>query len=294
MSNADSEFHALLERVTREVLGMLETEGTRTACAVIEGEVCLGCRLCVEKCPELVGQLVDGGAARIEAAPGVRNVAPDTAQRIDHTLLRADATPEEIAWLCAEARQYHFATVCVNPCNVRQCSAELRGTAVTVCSVVGFPFGATMPEVKAYETERVIWDGAQEVDMVINLGALKSGDHALVQRDIEAVVHVAHRNRALVKVIIEAAYLTDDQKVKACLLSKAACADFVKTSTGFGPGGATLHDVELMRRTVGPEMGVKAAGGVRDYETLTKMIAAGATRIGASASVKIMQEAAAK
>lgn len=294
MSNADSEFQALIERVTREVLGMLETEGTRTACAVIEGEVCLGCRLCVEKCPELVGQLVDGGAARIEAAPGVRNVAPDTAQRIDHTLLRADATPEEIAWLCAEARQYHFATVCVNPCNVRQCSDELRGTGVTVCSVVGFPFGATMPEVKAYETERVIWDGAREVDMVINLGALKSGDHTLVQRDIEAVVHVAHRNRALVKVIIEAAYLTDDQKVKACLLSKAACADFVKTSTGFGPGGATLHDVELMRRTVGPEMGVKAAGGVRDYETLTKMIAAGATRIGASASVKIMQEAAAK
>jgi len=294
MSNADSDLRALVESVARQVLGMLEPQAAQRACAVVQGQTCTDCKLCAEKCPQLVRQLVDGGAARIEAVPGVRNVPPGIAQLIDHTLLKADATPEEIAWLCAEARQYHFASACINPCNVRQCSDALRGTGVTVCSVVGFPFGATLPEVKAYETERVIWDGAREVDMVINLGALKSGDHTLVQRDIEAVVHVAHRNRSLVKVIIEAAYLTDDQKVKACLLCKAAEADFVKTSTGFGPGGATLHDVELMRRTVGPEMGVKAAGGVRDFETLTKMIAAGATRIGASASIKILQEAASK
>jgi deoxyribose-phosphate aldolase len=151
-----------------------------------------------------------------------------------------------------------------------------------------------MPEVKAYETERAVWDGATEIDMVINIGALKGGDYTLMQRDIEAVVHVAHRSRALTKVIIEAALLSDDEKVKACTLAKAAQADFVKTSTGFGPGGATLHDVELMRRTVGPDMGVKAAGGIRDLETAQKMITAGATRIGASASVKIMQEAGAK
>jgi len=294
MSNADSKSKALIEAIAREVLGMLEPQAAQRACAVVQGRECIDCKLCVEKCPQLVGKLVDGGAARIEAVPGVRNVPPGIAQLIDHTLLKADATPEEIAWLCAEARQYHFATVCINPCNVRQCSDALRGTGVTVCSVVGFPLGATLPEVKAYETERVIWDGAREVDMVINVGALKSGDHTLVQRDIEAVVHVAHRNRALVKVIIEAVYLTDDEKVKACLLCKAAGADFVKTSTGFGPGGATLHDVELMRRTVGPEMGVKAAGGVRDYETFTKMVAAGATRIGASASIKILEGAASK
>lgn len=294
MSNADSELRALVERIARQVLEMLEPAAAQRVCAVVQGQACTDCKLCVEKCPELVQRLVDGGAARIEAVPGIRNVPPGIAERIDHTLLKPDATPEEIAWLCAEARQYHFASVCVNPCNVRQCSDALRGTGVTVCSVVGFPLGATLPEVKAYETERVIWDGAREVDMVINIGALKAGDHALVQRDIESVVHVAHRNRALVKVIIEAAYLTDDQKVKACLISKAAQADFVKTSTGFGPGGATLHDVELMRRTVGPEMGVKAAGGIRDYETFTKMIAAGATRIGASASIKILQEAAPK
>lgn len=293
MSNADSE-KALIERIAREVLGMLEPQAAQRACAVVQGQPCIDCKLCVEKCPQVVERLVEGGAARIEAAPGIRNVPPGIAQRIDHTLLKADATPEEIAWLCAEARQHHFATVCVNPCNVRLCSDALRGTGVTVCSVVGFPLGATLPEVKAYEAERVIWDGAREVDMVINIGALKSGDHTLVQRDVEAVVHVAHRNRALVKVIIEAVYLTDDQKVKACLLCKAAEADFVKTSTGFGPGGATLHDVELMRRTVGPEMGVKAAGGIRDYEMFTKMIAAGATRIGASASIKILQEAASK
>ena len=292
MSGADVEVKALIEHITRQVLEQLDRTSNDRACAVLQGGACAGCRLCVDKCPELVQQIVDAGAARVEAAPGVKSVSPGVARYIDHTLLKPDATPEDISWLCSEARQYRCASVCVNPCYVRLCSDLLRGTGVAVCSVVGFPFGATLPEVKAYETERVTCEGASEVDMVILVGALKAGDHTLVQRDIEAVVHVAHRNRALVKVIIEAAYLTDDQKVKACLLAKAANADMVKTSTGFGPGGATLHDVELMRRTVGSEMGVKAAGGVRDYETMKKMLAAGATRIGASATVKILEQAA--
>jgi deoxyribose-phosphate aldolase len=291
MSDSDTEVKMLIERITHQVLEQLDHRTPEQACAVVQGGACAGCKLCIEKCPDLVGKIVEAGAARVEAVPGIKSVPLGVAQYIDHTLLKPDATPEEIAYLCTEARQYHFASVCVNPSNVRTCSELLRGTGVAVCSVVGFPFGATLPEVKAYETERVIWDGASEIDMVILVGALKGGDHTLVQRDIEAVVHVAHRNRALVKVIIEAAFLTDDQKVKACLLARAAGADMVKTSTGYGPGGATLHDVELMRRTVGAEMGVKAAGGVRDYDTFKKMIAAGATRIGASASIKILQQA---
>jgi deoxyribose-phosphate aldolase len=291
MSVATSEVEVLVEQITREVVALLRMQQDGSVCTLALGGTCSSCMLCVDKRPELIQQFVDAGAARLGAAPGVRQVPAGMAQYIDHTLLKPDGTPEQIAKLCAEAREYRFASVCVNPCNVRQCSELLRGSSVLVCTVIGFPLGATMSEVKAYEAERTIWDGATEVDMVINIGALKGGDYALVQRDIEAVVHVAQRNRALTKVIIEAALLTDDEKVKACTLAKAAQADFVKTSTGFGPGGATLHDVELMRRTVGPEMGVKAAGGIRDYETAQKMISAGATRVGASASVKIMQEA---
>jgi len=186
---------------------------------------------------------------------------------IDHTSLQPEVTPEDIARLCSEAIEYDFAAVCVSPCYVRWAAELLSGTPVRVCTVIGFPLGTTLPEVKAYETERVIRDGANEVDMVINLGALKAGDYELVQRDIEGVVHVAQRNGVLVKVIIEAAALTDDAKVKVCTLAKAAGADFVKTSTGYGPGGASLHDVALMRRAVGPAMGVKASTGIRDYET---------------------------
>jgi len=234
------------------------------------------------------------GKADSESLPQVGQELATLARYIDHTLLKPEATPEQIAKLCAEAREYGFAAVCVNPCYVRQCAELLRGTPVQVSSTIGFPLGATLPEVKAYETELAIRDGATEVDMVINIGALKSGNDALVQRDIEAVVQVAHRHHVLTKVIIEAALLTDEEKVKVCMLAKAAQADFVKTSTGFGPGGATLHDVELMRHTVGQDMGVKAAGGIRDYETALKMIAAGATRIGTSSSVKIMEEAKAK
>ena len=291
MTTATPDIEILVEQITREVVAMLRVQQDSSVCTLAIGGTCSSCMLCVEKRPALVQQFVDAGAVRLGAAPGLVRVPAGVAQYIDHTLLKPEATADQIATLCAEAREHHFAAVCVNPCNIRQCTELLRGSDVHVCSVVGFPLGATLPEVKAYETERVIWDGATEIDMVINIGALKGGDYALVQRDIEAVVHVAHRNRALVKVIIETALLTDDEKVKACTLAKAGQADYVKTSTGFGPGGATLHDVELMRRTVGPEMGVKAAGGIRDYETAQKMITAGATRLGASAGVKILREA---
>ncbi|MEO5896509.1 MAG: deoxyribose-phosphate aldolase [Vicinamibacterales bacterium] len=209
---------------------------------------------------------------------------------IDHTLLKADATSGEIDTLCREAAEFHFATVCVNPAWVAHAATRLRGTGVGVCSVVGFPLGATTADVKQYETRRAIYDGATEIDMVINVGALKSGDLRTVERDIEAVVEPCRQCGVISKVIIEAALLNDEQKIAACTLSKAAGADFVKTSTGFGPGGATAADVALMRRVVGDEMGVKAAGGVRDLDGLKAMVAAGATRVGASAGVKIVQE----
>jgi len=215
----------------------------------------------------------------------------ELARYIDHTLLKPEATAEQIKQVCREALQYHFASVCVNPSYVELVARELSGSDVKTCSVVGFPLGATLPEVKAFEAEKAIELGAQEIDMVMNIGALKSGDEELVGRDIEAVVEVAHGRNALVKVIIEAALLTDDEKVKACLIAKRAGADYVKTSTGFGPGGATVEDVKLMRATVGPSMGVKAAGGIRTLEKALAMIEAGANRIGASAGVKIVQEA---
>jgi deoxyribose-phosphate aldolase len=290
MTLAAKDIEILVEQITREVVAVLRLQQDGNVCTVALGGACSSCMLCVEKRPDVAQQFVDAGAARLGASLGLHQAPSRVAQYIDHTLLKPEATPQQVAKLCGEAREYSFASVCVNPCNVRQCSDVLRGTSVLVCSVIGFPLGATVPEVKAYEGERALWDGATELDMVINVGALKGGDYALVQRDIEAVVHVAHRSRALVKVIIEAALLSDDEKVKACTLAKAAAADYVKTSTGFGPGGATLHDVELMRRTVGSKMGVKAAGGIRDYETAQKMIAAGATRIGASAGIKIVKE----
>ncbi|MEJ2209290.1 MAG: deoxyribose-phosphate aldolase [Anaerolineae bacterium] len=218
-------------------------------------------------------------------------MGPGVASMIDHTLLKPDATEDQIAQLCYEARKNGFATVCVNPTNVKLCSQLLQGSAVAVCTVVGFPLGATPPEVKAYESQQAIDDGASEVDMVINIGALKSGDYGLVERDIATVARACHAGGALLKVIIEAALLSDEEKVIACQLAKAAGADYVKTSTGFGPGGATVHDVALMRQAVGPEMGVKAAGGIKSYEDAKSMIAAGATRIGASAGVKILQQA---
>ena len=213
------------------------------------------------------------------------------ASMIDHTLLKPEASRAQVEQLCDEAKQYGFASVCVNPAYVRLCAQRLEGSSVKVCAVVGFPLGATLPEVKAFETQQALDAGAAEIDMVINIGALKSQDHDLLVRDIAAVVGTAHAKNALVKVIIEAALLTNDEKTLACLLAQSAGADFVKTSTGFGPGGATVEDVAQMRRVVGPIMGIKAAGGIRTLADVQKMIAAGATRIGASASVKIMAEA---
>lgn len=208
---------------------------------------------------------------------------------IDHTLLRPEATREDILKLCREAREYKFASVCVNSYWVPLAAAEVAGSPVKVCSVVGFPLGATSTEAKAAEAQAALQAGAHEIDMVQNIGALRSGDYASVQADIAAVVEVAHRSGAIVKVILETALLDDDQKVIACQLAKKAGADFVKTSSGFGPSGATIHDVQLMRSTVGPEMGVKASGGIRTLDDLNKMIAAGATRIGASSSVQIVE-----
>ena len=240
-------------------------------------------------CPDRLRGVLDAGASRL-GLHATGGAAGPVAGMIDHTLLKQDASRQEIEKLCREAAEFHFATVCVNPTWVSLCARLLRGTGVGVCSVVGFPLGATTADVKHYETRRVIFDGAREVDMVINIGALKSNDLRLVEKDIEAVASACREAGVTSKVIIEAAYLTDEEKVTACTLSKAAGADFVKTSTGFGPGGATVADVALMRRVVGEDMGVKAAGGVRDLEGLKAMVAAGASRVGASAGVKIVQQ----
>jgi deoxyribose-phosphate aldolase len=245
--------------------------------------------LLYECCPDRLRGVLDAGATRLGlhatgGAPG------GVASMIDHTLLKPDATRRDIEALCREAAEYRFASVCVNPTWVALCAGLLQLPGVKVCSVVGFPLGATTPDTKHYETRRAIFDGAREIDMVINVGALKSGEWRVVERDIEAVTFPCREAGALSKVIIEAALLTDDEKITACTLAKAAGADYVKTSTGFGPGGATAADVALMRRVVGEEMGVKAAGGVRDLESLKAMVAAGATRVGASAGVRIVQE----
>ncbi|MGN7453654.1 deoxyribose-phosphate aldolase [Paenibacillus pasadenensis] len=210
------------------------------------------------------------------------------AAMIDHTLLRADATAPEIGKLIEEARQYGFASVCVNPTWVRTAAEALAGTEVKVCTVIGFPLGATTSAVKAFEAADAIASGAGEIDMVINIGALKDGRDADVEADIRAVVEAA-AGKAIVKVIIETCLLSDEEKVRACECSVRAGADFVKTSTGFSTGGATAEDIALMRRTVGPDIGVKASGGVRSLEDMERMVAAGATRIGASSGVKIME-----
>lgn len=213
----------------------------------------------------------------------------DLAKYIDHTILKPEATEEEVKKLCKEAREYNFASVCVNGCYAKLVSTELLGTDVKTCVVVGFPLGAMTKEAKAFETTKAIEDGATEIDMVINIGALKAKNYSLLKEDIEAVVNVA-KGKAIVKVIIESCLLTDEEKIKACEISKEAKADFVKTSTGFSSGGATREDITLMRKTVGEELGVKASGGVRDYKTAMEMIEAGASRIGASASISIINE----
>jgi deoxyribose-phosphate aldolase len=261
---------AIVEAVTREVLAALATGQ----------DVC--------DTGDKVREVVANGADRVSFHGEAAEVPLDMARHIDHTMLKPEATAAEIDQLCREAEQFHFASVCINPTWVKRAAENLRGTSVPVCTVIGFPLGATTPEIKAMEARRALRDGAREVDMVLNIGALKSGDYDLVRTDIEKVVDAAHDGGALCKVILETALLTDEEKVVASSLAKGAKADFVKTSTGFGPGGATVYDVALMRETVGPHMGVKASGGVRTADDAEDMIAAGATRIGASAGVEIV------
>ena len=246
----------------------------------------------VSEDPNAARRLLRLGAGRISNAPNQGRIPEDIAGYIDHTLLRANATSEEVRRLCAEAREFRFAAVCVNPIWIPLVGRELRGTSVLPCSVVGFPLGATHPESKAHETRRAIREGAKEIDMVIHIGALKDGADDIVLHDIRAVVDACRDGGAICKVIIEAASLTDDEKRRACRLARRARAHFVKTSTGFGPGGATAHDVALMAAEVaGAGMKVKAAGGIRTLADARTMIEAGAIRIGASAGVAIVREA---
>ena len=246
---------------------------------------------CPTFCSADVQRIVDAGAERIGVVLGETATAHDWASLIDHTLLKPEASESDIRQLCKEAAEFGFASVCVNPGWVKASVEFLRGSGVPVCTVIGFPLGATLSDVKAYEARRAIFDGAKEVDMVINIGALKSGDDCTVEDDIRAVADAAHENGVLCKVIIETALLTDEEKIRACLAAKNAGADFVKTSTGFSKGGATVHDISLMRQTVGSALGVKASGGVKGIDDARAMFEAGATRIGASVGVKIAQEA---
>lgn len=288
--NADIE--RLVDQITQSLLERLNEAGDMRseraagqASADPDGES-------IHCSPHHLACALNAGAARLSLPWGqAAAVTVDIARYIDHTLLKPEATRTEIEKLCDEARSYQFASVCVNPTWVREAAVRLLGSTVKVCTVVGFPLGATLPDVKAYETRRAIFDGATEIDMVINVGALKSGDDELVRRDIAAVVESAHEACAIVKVILETALLTDEEKIRASRLAREAGADFVKTSTGFSRGGATVADIELMRKTVGAALGVKAAGGVKDLTGAREMIAAGATRIGASAGVRIVQEA---
>jgi deoxyribose-phosphate aldolase len=261
---------ALVEAITREVLQALTL------------------RFDMAQTGEKVRQVVANGADRVAFHGEAADVPLDVAKYIDHTKLTPDPTASDIDQLCAEAAQFGFASVCINPTWVKRAANNLRGTAVPVCTVIGFPLGATTTEVKAMEARKALRDGAREIDMVINIGALKSGENEMVYTDIVKVVDAAHEVGAVCKVILETGILTDEEKVIASALAKRAKADFVKTSTGFGYGGATVYDVALMRETVGPDMGVKASGGVRTADDAEDLIAAGATRIGASAGVQIV------
>ncbi len=276
----------LVEQITDVIVARLNGERDEQAA------MCGCTNECFNRCPERMHRIVDAGAARIGLVLGETASARDWASLIDHTLLKPEAAEEDIRRLCEEAARFRFASVCINPTWVRAAACHLRGTSVPVCTVIGFPLGATLADVKAYEARRAIMDGARELDMVINIGALKSGDDCAVEHDIRSVAEVAHEYEAICKVIIETALLTDEEKVRASLAAKRAGADFVKTSTGFSKGGATVADVALMRQAVGPDLGVKASGGVKGLEDARKMVEAGATRIGASVGVKIAQEAA--
>lgn len=293
MAQDSAQIEQLVRTITEEVLAYLGASGNVNLAGLdLDDVMCPGCdQQCVEKCARKTRKVIDAGADRISAGPDVKPAEEGVAALIDHTLLKPDATREEIRKLCEEAAKFGFASVCVNPWNVAQAAELLRGTNVSVCTVVGFPLGATLPQVKIFEAEQAIKLGAQEIDMVENVGALKSRQDEVVEQDIRGVVEACHRNGAICKVILETALLTNEEKVRASTAAKNAHADFVKTSTGFASGGATAEDVALMRAVVGAEMGIKAAGGIRTLDDVKKMVNAGATRIGASASVKIIEQA---
>lgn len=297
MASGSADFESLVQKISHVLAAnpsLVAGLGAPAATAQTSTGTCIvcdNCGHCVTRRPDDVRSIVaarDG--RRVSSSLGVGAVPKDIAKFIDHTLLKAEATYAEIDKLCDEAAQFGFASVCVNPMHVARCAARLRGSSSLVCTVIGFPLGATPREVKALEARRAIRDGAREVDMVIAIGALKSGDHKYVYEDIRTVAEAAHDGGAILKVIIETALLTDEEKVAACVLSKKARADFVKTSTGFSKGGATTHDVALMARAVDFQLGVKASGGVKGADDAKAMIAAGATRIGASVGVKIVKE----
>ncbi len=276
-----------LEILTEAIVARLTDAGEFPMLSACPDEAgCAG--NCASTCPDRTQALVDVGAERIQGRLGMLPPVEGFARTIDHTLLKPEATEAEIAQLCEEAATHRFASVCVNPTYVAFCAEALRGTSVAVCTVIGFPLGATTSEVKGYEAYRAQENGATELDMVIPVGRLKSGNDDYVRNDIRAVVE-AKKPGSIVKVILETSLLTDDEKVRACRLAQEAGADFVKTSTGFSTGGATEEDIRLMRRTVGASMGVKASGGIRDRDIAERMIAAGATRLGASAGIRIVR-----
>ena len=286
----EQQINELVQAITQNVLARIQVDKgllnqTPTSGCTNDPATCTDCGHCASKRSAAVKELVNAGVGRISAAPNIAQVPTSIAAMIDHTLLKPTATPAEIIKLCQEAKQFGFATVCINPVYVRLAKEQLLGTSVKVCTVVGFPLGATTTTSKVCETLQAIVDGADEIDMVINIGLLKAGRVKEVEEDIHAVVQACQGRVS--KVIIEAALLSDEEKVTASILAKAAGADFVKTSTGFASGGATAKDVALMRKAVGPEMGIKAAGGIRDLPTAESMIQAGATRLGTSASIAI-------
>jgi deoxyribose-phosphate aldolase len=290
-----AELDSLVAQIGAEILARSGTLPSKQGEGLnLPDQVCPGCtQRCVQTCARNAKEIITAGAQRVSASEKLTRIDPAIAGLIDHTILKADATRDEVVKICREARQYGFASVCVNSYWVPLVRAELAGSAVKVCTVVGFPLGAASTEAKAAEAAASIRAGAQEIDRVINVGALRSGDLEMVQDDIAEVVRVSHCGGAIVKVILETALLDDSQKAVACTLAKLAGADFVKTSTGFSKSGATAQDVALMRSVVGAGMGIKASGGIRTLDDLKAMTTAGATRIGASASVKIVEATAA-
>ena len=281
----DQELERIADVVAARIRAQLGTD-LRPPAGCSDPASCSSCGHCAEKRPEQVRSLVQDGAVRVSAAPGTTRVADDVAGIIDHTLLKPEASPDDLRKLCDEAKKFNFASVCVNSSNVARARGLLGGSSVMVCAVVGFPLGAMSSGAKAFEAREAVRNGAAEIDMVLNIGALKAGDYSTVAEDISRVVAAARP--AKVKVILETGMLSDEEKVAGCTLSKLSSAHFVKTSTGFGKGGATAEDINLMRRVVGGGMGVKASGGIHNEQDARRMMEAGANRIGASASVSIV------